>query len=82
MMNNVHGPCARRGSASGPARGRLSAEFSVLLLLAGALLLSGCGVRGSLEAPATGPTETGNATPGTPGQPVPSKPSILDPLVR
>ena len=27
-------------------------------------------------------TETGGATPGTPGTPVPHKPSILDPLIR
>jgi hypothetical protein len=35
-----------------------------------------------LEVPHDAPTETGNATPGTPGQPVPHKPSVLDPLIR
>jgi hypothetical protein len=51
--------------------------------LVGAVVgLGGCGVRGSLEAPAAEPTDTGNATPGTPGQPVPHKPSILDPILR
>jgi len=44
--------------------------------------LAGCGVRGPLEVPRDAPAETGNATPGTPGQPVPHKPSILDPLIR
>ena len=55
---------------------------ALALLWGGALCLVGCGVRGSLDAPATAPTETGNATPGTPGQPNPHKPSILDPLLR
>ena len=53
-----------------------------LAFLASALLLAGCGVRGSLEAPPQERTETGAAVPGTPGQPVPHKPSILDPLIR
>ncbi len=53
------------------------------LLALGAVSLAGCGVRGPLEAPpAATDVETGNATPGTPGQPVPHKPSILDPLIR
>ena len=56
--------------------------IALALALAGELLLAGCGVRGSLEAPPTAKTETGNATPGTPGQPTPAKPSILDPLLR
>ena len=47
-----------------------------------ALGLFGCGVRGSLEAPPREANETGSAVPGTPGQPVPHKPSILDPLIR
>jgi predicted small lipoprotein YifL len=51
-------------------------------LLCGALSLVGCGVRGPLETPPNAASETGNATPGTPGQPVPHKPSILDPLIR
>jgi predicted small lipoprotein YifL len=54
----------------------------VAVLLAGALGLSGCGVRGPLETPPGAAVETGNATPGTPGQPAPHKPSILDPLLR
>lgn len=55
---------------------------SLALLCGGALWLLGCGVRGSLEAPPTATTDTGNATPGTPGQPTPHKSSILDPLLR
>jgi len=51
-------------------------------LLLGALGLAGCGVRGPLEVPHEAATETGNATPGTPGQPVAHKPSVLDPLIR
>jgi predicted small lipoprotein YifL len=56
--------------------------LGMALLAGGALALAGCGVRGSLEAPAAEPTDTGNATPGTPGQPAPHKPSILDPILR
>jgi predicted small lipoprotein YifL len=52
-----------------------------LIVLASASF-GGCGVRGSLEAPPEAKTETGAAVPGTPGQPVPHKPSILDPLIR
>jgi predicted small lipoprotein YifL len=52
------------------------------LLSLGALALSGCGVRGNLEAPPTEANESGNATPGTPGQPVPHKPFILDTPLR
>jgi predicted small lipoprotein YifL len=52
------------------------------LLCLGALTLAGCGVRGNLEAPPNEANESGNATPGTPGQPVPHKPFILDPLLR
>jgi len=76
----------QRSRRNGP--GRLAQGFFPGLaraLIAGALLAalsSGCGVRGSLEAPPSAPTETGNATPGTPGQPSPHKPSILDPLLR
>ena len=49
-----------------------------------ALALSGCGVRGPLEAPreAAGAVETGNATPGSPSAPGAHKPSVLDPLIR
>ncbi len=52
------------------------------LLLAGALGLAGCGVREPLETPPNEVSDTGSATPGTPGQPAPHKPSILDPLIR
>ena len=69
-MNKVH---------SGPVLGRFLAWT---LIAIGALSLGGCGVRGSLEAPPAATTETGGATPGTPGQPAPHKPFILDPLLR
>jgi predicted small lipoprotein YifL len=52
------------------------------LTLLGAMGLSGCGVRGSLEAPPQAKNETGGATPGAPGAPVPHKSMILDPLIR
>jgi predicted small lipoprotein YifL len=63
---------------------RLTRAASFALLLAGALALAGCGVHGSLEAPpqAKAETTTGDAVPGTPGQPTPHKPSVLDPLIR
>jgi predicted small lipoprotein YifL len=52
--------------------------------LALALSLAGCGVKGPLEVPHDAVNETGNATPGTPGQPAaaPHKPFILDSLIR
>lgn len=59
---------------------RLQLVLGVVLLAS--LSLAGCGVRGSLEAPPNAPTTTGDATPGKPGEPVPHKPSILDPLIR
>ena len=62
--------------------GRLQLVVAVALLLVGAFGVAGCGVKSPLEAPSAGPKETGNATPGTPGQPVAHKPSILDPLIR
>jgi predicted small lipoprotein YifL len=62
--------------------GCLRVGLAAALLGLGALSLVGCGVRGSLEAPPQEKTETGAAVPGTPGQPVPHKPSILDPLIR
>ncbi|HEY5831716.1 MAG: hypothetical protein ACAH24_03425 [Hyphomicrobiaceae bacterium] len=62
--------------------GRLRLAFAAGLLVLGALGLSGCGVRGSLEAPPGEKVETGDAVPGTPGQPVPHRKSILDPLIR
>jgi predicted small lipoprotein YifL len=62
---------------------RLKLGVVVALVLSGALYLAGCGVRGPLEAPGGDEAkETGNATPGTPGTPVPHKPSVLDPLIR
>ena len=52
------------------------------LLALGTFSLSGCGVRGSLEAP-EGVTKTGEAKPGTtPDSSKPHEPSILDPLIR
>jgi predicted small lipoprotein YifL len=48
----------------------------------GALGLAGCGVKGPLDTPKDARADTGNATPGTPGQPVPHKSSVLDPLIR
>jgi hypothetical protein len=72
-MNKVQPSQMQRGWQLGVA---------LFLLCAGGLLLAACGVRGSLEAPPAAATDTGNATPGTPGQPTPHKPSILDPLLR
>jgi predicted small lipoprotein YifL len=63
-------------------RSRLQLGLVVALMVIGTFSLAGCGVRGSLEAPPETRTETGDATPGKPGQPVPHKPSILDPLIR
>jgi predicted small lipoprotein YifL len=56
----------------------------VAAVVAGALALSGCGVRGPLDVPreAAGAADTGNASPGSPGAPVAHKPSVLDPLIR
>ena len=61
---------------------RTSLAVAIALLALGALGLAACGVHGPLEAPPNAQTETGNATPGTPGQPAPHKPSVLDPLIR
>jgi len=63
-------------------RGRGQLGIVTASLLLAALALSACGVRGSLEAPPQEAVETGNAVPGTPGQPSPHKPSVLDPLIR
>jgi hypothetical protein len=53
------------------------------LAVAGMLVVSGCGVRGSLDAPPGAATNTaGSSTPGTPGAPQPHRPSVLDPLIR
>jgi predicted small lipoprotein YifL len=62
--------------------GRLRLGLAAALIALGAFGLAGCGVRGSLETPPQEKSETGDAVPGTPGQPVPHKPSILDPLIR
>ena len=61
---------------------RLPLCVAIVLTLAGLLSIPGCGVRGSLDAPPQAKKETGGATPGTPGEPVPHKPSVLDPLIR
>jgi len=61
---------------------RLPLCIALALTVAGMLSISGCGVRGSLEAPPKAKVETGSANPGTPGEPVPHRPSILDPLLR
>ena len=60
----------------------LQLGLAIALLALGTLSLAGCGVRGSLEAPPKAQAETGDATPGTPGEPAPHKPSVLDPLIR
>jgi predicted small lipoprotein YifL len=65
----------------GRMQGRLRLWLAALVAL-GTLGLTGCGVRGSLETPPREKAETGDAVPGTPGQPVPHKPSMLDPLIR
>ena len=66
-----------------PAQMRGRRQLGVVaVLLLGELSLAGCGVKGPLETPRDAAVETGNATPGTPGQPVAHKPSILDPLIR
>jgi predicted small lipoprotein YifL len=61
---------------------RVQLGLAIALLMLGALSVAGCGVRGPLDVPKDAPTETGDATPGTPGKPVAHKPSILDPLIR
>jgi predicted small lipoprotein YifL len=61
---------------------RLQTGMVMALALLGVLALAGCGVRGSLEKPPGVQSETNDATPGKPGEPVPHKPSVLDPLLR
>ena len=61
---------------------RLPLWVAIALTVAGMFSIPGCGVRGSLEAPPKEKVETGGATPGTPGTPVPHKPFVLDPLLR
>ena len=60
----------------------LQTGMVVALALCGVLALAGCGVRGSLEKPPGVQSETNDAIPGKPGEPVPHKPSVLDPLLR
>ena len=62
--------------------GRLALGLAAAVLMLGTFSLFGCGVRGSLEAPPREKVETGEAVPGTPGQPVPRKGFVLDPLIR
>jgi predicted small lipoprotein YifL len=61
---------------------RLQLGFALALLLLATLATVGCGVRGSLETPPRAKDETGDAQPGKTGEPIPHKPSILDPLIR
>jgi len=61
---------------------RLPLCVAIALTVAGMLSIPGCGVRGSLDKPPGAKNESGDATPGTPGTPVPHKPSVLDPLIR
>ena len=63
-------------------RSRLPLGLAIALTVVGMLGISGCGVRGPLERPPQAKDNVGDATPGTPGQKVPHKPSILDPLIR
>ena len=56
--------------------------FGLFLALAGTLSLSGCGVRGNLDAPPEAKNESNDAIPGKPGEPAPKKGFILDPLLR
>ena len=61
---------------------RLPLYVAIALTLAGMLSITGCGVRGSLDAPPGAKSEAGTSEPGTPGEPTPHKPSVLDPLLR
>ncbi|NJO23784.1 MAG: hypothetical protein HC868_13720 [Sphingomonadales bacterium] len=63
-------------------RSRLPLGLAIALTVAGMSSISGCGVRGPLERPPHAKETVGDATPGTPGQKAPHKPSILDPLIR
>jgi hypothetical protein len=64
-------------------RSRLQLGLVLGLIALGTFSLSGCGVRGSLEAPEGIATTTGEAKPGsTPDPTKPHQPSILDPLIR
>jgi predicted small lipoprotein YifL len=71
-----------QGSTKLMTRSRLQLGLVLGLIALGTFSLSGCGVRGSLEAP-EGVTKTGDAAPGsTPDPQKPHKSSILDPLIR
>jgi predicted small lipoprotein YifL len=71
-----------QGSTGLMTSSRLQLGLVLGLLALSAFSLSGCGVRGSLEAP-EGVTKTGEAKPGsTPDPSKPHQPSILDPLIR
>ncbi|HEU0158142.1 MAG TPA: lipoprotein [Hyphomicrobiaceae bacterium] len=70
------------GLTGGQMQARQAIGFGLTLALLSALLLAGCGVRGSLEKPPGVQNESNDATPGKPGEPVPHRPSILDPLIR
>ena len=63
-------------------QGRPHLFVAAALLLLGALSVAGCGVKGPLEAPSAVEKDTGNANPGSPGQPVAHKPFVLDSLIR
>jgi hypothetical protein len=64
-------------------RRRVPLGVAMVLAVTGMLAISGCGVRGSLDAPPGATTNTtGSSTPGTPGSAEPHRPSILDPLIR
>jgi predicted small lipoprotein YifL len=67
---------------SGQMQAWRAMRIGIALALASTLLLAGCGVRGSLEKPPGVQSDSGDATPGKPGEPVPHKPSVLDPLLR
>lgn len=63
-------------------RSRLQLGLVLGLMALGSLGLSGCGMRGSLDAP-EGAVKTGEAKPGTvPDPSKPHYPSVLDPLIR
>jgi hypothetical protein len=72
-----------QGSNELMTRSRLQLGLVLGLIALGTFSLSGCGVRGSLEAPEGIATTTGEAKPGsTPDTSKPHQPSILDPLIR
>ena len=65
-----------------PMHRRLPLCVAIALTVAGMFSIPRCGVRGSLDKPPGAKNQAGDATPGTPGEPVPHKPFILDPLIR